>query len=155
MGNLDEDKRREQREESMKRLLEWKQRMLQSPLTRKSSRNASRAQTPTNSDSPIPSLMVQNDQSSTRNNQRSESAMAIAAAVAVKLMNNGKPQPNIIQLQHQNSDASNKRLARKGSSASRTSRSRTSPRVSNNRGAGMSSSDEGMIIQKDMTVKSV
>ena len=36
--NLDEDKRREQREESMKRLLEWKQRMLQSPLTRKSSR---------------------------------------------------------------------------------------------------------------------
>ena len=37
-------------------------------------RNASRAQTPTNSDSPIPSLMVQNDQSSTRNNQKSESA---------------------------------------------------------------------------------
>ena len=45
-----------QREESMKRLLEWKQRMLQSPLTRKSSRNASRTQTPTNSDSPVPSL---------------------------------------------------------------------------------------------------
>ncbi len=40
----------------MKRLLEWKQRMLQSPLTRKSSRNASRTQTPTNSDSPVPSL---------------------------------------------------------------------------------------------------
>ena len=45
-----------QREESMKRLLEWKQRMLQSPLTRKSSRNTSRTQTPTNSDSPVPSL---------------------------------------------------------------------------------------------------
>ena len=44
------------REESMKRLLNWKQRMLQSPLTRKSSRNASRTQTPTNSDSPVPSL---------------------------------------------------------------------------------------------------
>jgi len=43
-------------EESMKRLLEWKQRMLQSPLTRKSSRNASRTQTPTNSSSPVPSL---------------------------------------------------------------------------------------------------
>jgi hypothetical protein len=40
----------------MKRLLEWKQRMLQSPLTRKSSRNASRTQTPTNSSSPVPSL---------------------------------------------------------------------------------------------------
>ena len=37
-------------------LLQWKQRMLQSPLTRKSSRNASRTQTPTNSDSPVPSL---------------------------------------------------------------------------------------------------
>ena len=94
--------------------------------------------------------MVQNDQSSTRNNQRSESASAsIAAAAAVKLMNNGKPQPsNSIQLQHQNSDASNKRVARKGSSASRTSRSRTSPRVSNR--AGMSSSDEGMIIEKSI-----
>jgi len=44
----------------MKRLLEWKQRMLQSPLTRKSSRNASRTQTPTNSDSPIPSLKSDN-----------------------------------------------------------------------------------------------
>ena len=40
----------------MKRLLEWKQRMLQSPLTRKSSRNTSRAQTPTNSSSPAPSM---------------------------------------------------------------------------------------------------
>merc|ERR1711899_613961 len=56
-GNIPEDSRRkEQREESMKRLLEWKQRMLQSPLTRKSSRNTSRAQTPTNSSSPAPSM---------------------------------------------------------------------------------------------------
>ena len=56
-GNVPEDNRRkEQREESMKRLLEWKQRMLQSPLTRKSSRNTSRAQTPTNSSSPAPSM---------------------------------------------------------------------------------------------------
>ena len=86
--------------------------------------------------------MVQNDQSSTRNNQKSESAAAIAAAAAVKLMNNGKPQPN--SLQHQNSDASSKRVTRKGSSASRTSRSRTSPRVSNRDRAGVSSSDEGM-----------
>lgn len=44
----------------MKRLLEWKQRMLQSPLTRKSSRNASRTQTPTNSSSPVPSLTHDN-----------------------------------------------------------------------------------------------
>ncbi len=43
----------------MRRLLEWKQRMLQSPLTRKSSRNASRTQTPTNSSSPVPSLLFQ------------------------------------------------------------------------------------------------
>ena len=47
-----------QREESMKRLLEWKQRMLQSPLTRKSSRNPSRTQTPSidtmSGDSPVP-----------------------------------------------------------------------------------------------------
>lgn len=113
--NLDENKRREQREESMKRLLEWKQRMLQSPLTRKSSRNASRTQTPTNSDSPIPSY-VQNDPSRP---MKSES---------VKLMNNGKPQPE-------------KRISRKGSSSSRTSRSRSSPRVSNR--PDVSSSDEG------------
>ncbi len=46
----------------MRRLLEWKQRMLQSPLTRKSSRNASRTQTPTNSNSPVPSLLFQQQQ---------------------------------------------------------------------------------------------
>lgn len=39
---FDESKRQEQRDESMRRLFEWKQRMLQSPLSRK----GSRAQTP-------------------------------------------------------------------------------------------------------------
>jgi hypothetical protein len=59
--SLDETRRKDQRDESMKRLLEWKQRMLQSPLTRKSSR----AQTPTNSDySPMPSMISQVDQQS-------------------------------------------------------------------------------------------
>ena len=39
---IEEMKKQEQRDESMRRLLEWKQRMLQSPLSRK----GSRAQTP-------------------------------------------------------------------------------------------------------------
>ena len=50
----------------------------------------------------------------------------------------------IIQITLLTDSSINKRLARKGSSASRTSRSRTSPRVSNNR-QGLSSSDEGRI----------
>lgn len=131
--NLDETKKREQREESMKRLLEWKQRMLQSPLTRKSSRNASRTQTPTNSDSPIPPL-IQSDpmKSEIRNNHRADS---------IKLMNNGKPQPMTMQQSNNASDIANKRVARKSSSASRTSKSRSSPRVSNR--PDVSSSDEG------------
>lgn len=111
---LDENKKREQREESMKRLLEWKQRMLQSPLTRKSSRNASRTQTPTNSDSPIPSFLLEKKDSK---------------------MNNGRPQPQMQPIE------ANKRVSRKGSTASRSSRSRSSPRVSQR--LDMSSSDEG------------
>ena len=79
----------------MKRLLEWKQRMLQSPLTRKSSRNASRTQTPTNSDSPVPSL--NNDE--------------IRKKVMEELQQPSTP--NV---------AKERRLARKGSSGSRSSR---------------------------------
>ncbi|XP_070520432.1 uncharacterized protein [Cardiocondyla obscurior] len=41
----DGERKIQQREESMKRLLEWKQRMLQSPLTRKPSGSASRGRT--------------------------------------------------------------------------------------------------------------
>ena len=84
-----------QREESMKRLLEWKQRMLQSPLTRKSSRNASRTQTPTNSDSPVPSL--NNDD--------------IRKKVLEELQQPSTP-----------TVAKERRLSRKGSSGSRSSR---------------------------------
>ena len=79
----------------MKRLLEWKQRMLQSPLTRKSSRNASRTQTPTNSDSPVPSL----------NND--EIRKKVLEELQTPLT------PNI---------SKERRLARKGSSGSRSSR---------------------------------
>ena len=116
----------------MKRLLEWKQRMLQSPLTRKSSRNASRTQTPTNSDSPIPSIFLQNEANLTPRPSR-----AAEVITPVKLMNNGKPQPP----NNSASDSSGKRIVRKGSTASRSSRSRSSPRISNRPGA--SSSDEG------------
>ena len=35
MNKIPHEKRQEQRDESMRRLLEWKQRMLQSPLSRK------------------------------------------------------------------------------------------------------------------------
>ena len=35
LNRLPQEKRQEQRDESMRRLLEWKQRMLQSPLSRK------------------------------------------------------------------------------------------------------------------------
>ena len=79
----------------MKRLLEWKQRMLQSPLTRKSSRNASRTQTPTNSDSPVPSL--NNDE--------------IRKKVLEELKQPSTP-----------NFAKERRLSRKGSNTSRSSR---------------------------------
>merc|ERR1719458_1926899 len=101
------------REESMKRLLEWKQRMLQSPLTRKSSRNASRTQTPTNSDSPVPSL--NNDD--------------IRKKVLEELQQPSTP-----------TVAKERRLSRKGSSGSRSSRSRSSPRIAANK-SQMYSSD--------------
>ena len=106
------------REESMKRLLNWKQRMLQSPLTRKSSRNASRTQTPTNSDSPVPSL--HNDD--------------IRKRVLEELQFNPEtPLP-----------VREKRLSRKGSSGSRSSRSRSSPRIAPSKSQlAMSSDDEG------------
>ena len=102
----------------MKRLLNWKQRMLQSPLTRKSSRNASRTQTPTNSDSPVPSL--HNDD--------------IRKRVLEELQFNPEtPQP-----------VREKRLSRKGSSGSRSSRSRSSPRIAPSKNQlAMSSDDEG------------
>ena len=126
MFNLDETKKREQREESMKRLLEWKQRMLQSPLTRKSSRNASRTQTPTNSDSPIPTML------------QMENGAKPKQLEVNKVMNNGRPQPPTSQ---SSSEGQSKRISRKGSTASRSSRSRSSPRISNR--PDISSSDEG------------
>ena len=95
----------------MKRLLEWKQRMLQSPLTRKSSRNASRTQTPTNSSSPVPSLA-------------SESFLRQKAMEELA-----------------NERGVQRRLSRKGSGASRSSRSRSSPRIAHR--MHTSSSDEG------------
>ena len=87
------------RDESMKRLNEWKQRMLQSPLTRKSSR----AQTPV-------SPKFCQDSESVRINS--------------------------------------KVVSRKGSNASRTSRTRSLSRVSN-RLSCTSSSDEGKTISDD------
>merc|ERR1719264_1595477 len=109
--------KKEQREESMKRLLEWKQRMLQSPLTRKSSRNASRTQTPTNSDSPVPSL--NNDD--------------IRKKVLEELQQPSTP-----------TVAKERRLSRKGSSGSRSSRSRSSPRTAANKSQMYSSDDDDL-----------
>lgn len=113
----------DQREESMKRLLEWKQRMLQSPLTRKTSRNTSRTQTPTNSDSPVPSL--HNDY--------------IRQRVLEELNNQPDSAPN------QTPKERERRLSRKGSSGSRSSRSRSSPRIAASKGNSYSSDEEGKI----------
>jgi len=107
------------REESMKRLLEWKQRMLQSPLTRKSSRNASRTQTPTNSDSPVPS--IHNDD--------------IRKKVLEELQ---YTEPSTPTLQ----PSKEKRLSRKTSSGSRSSRSRSSPRIAPSKNQIYSSDEE-------------
>lgn len=108
----------------MKRLLEWKQRMLQSPLTRKSSRNASRTQTPTNSSSPVPSLGNIVDahfrQKVLEELEQQEITKAAAASSSSEVV---------------------RRLSRKGSGASRSSRSRSSPRIAHR--AHTSSSDEG------------
>lgn len=106
------------REESMKRLLNWKQRMLQSPLTRKSSRNASRTQTPTNSDSPVPSL---NDD------------------IRKKVLEE-------LQFTEPSQAPKEKRLSRKGSSGSRSSRSRSSPRIAPSKSQLVSSDDEGKVL---------
>jgi hypothetical protein len=131
-GGKDEYKKKEQREESMKRLLEWKQRMLQSPLTRKSSRNASRTQTPTNSDSPIPSFLYQQEAQQQKQQKQQEQTIFTK---------------NLLQTATPTSSSANetpsKRVSRKGSTASRSSRSRSSPRIISNR-PGASSSDEGM-----------
>ena len=144
-GNIPEDSRRkEQREESMKRLLEWKQRMLQSPLTRKSSRNTSRAQTPTNSSSPAPSM--------------SNTGGGYGDHIRQKVLVELERHPTHVPKNNTNSVSSNKspnntssgnnnhvnvtrKVSRKGSGASRSSRSRSSPRVSNRHTT--SSSDEG------------
>ena len=90
----------------MKRLLEWKQRMLQSPLTRKSSRNASRTQTPTNSSSPVPSLNNNNEmfrqkvlQELERSGESTKSVMTSSSAAQTP--------------------AETRRVSRKGSGASR------------------------------------
>ena len=108
----------------MKRLLEWKQRMLQSPLTRKSSRNASRTQTPTNSSSPVPSL------SNNSNN-------FFRQKVLLELERSGES----VKSSAAQTPAESRRVSRKGSGASRSSRNRSSPRISNR--PTTSSSDEG------------
>ena len=108
----------------MKRLLEWKQRMLQSPLTRKSSRNASRTQTPTNSDSPVPS--IHNDD--------------IRKKVLEELQ---YTEPSTPTLQ----PSKEKRLSRKTSSGSRSSRSRSCPRIAPSKNQIYSSDEEGKITQ--------
>ena len=73
----------------MKRLLEWKQRMLQSPLTRKSSRNPSRTQTPSidpmSGDSPVPAATaiaaaIERKQSSGSGNQLAMQKLSTASA---------------------------------------------------------------------------
>ena len=135
----------------MKRLLEWKQRMLQSPLTRKSSRNTSRAQTPTNSSSPAPSM------SNTGNQQHGDhirqkvlveldrhqiSSTKMANSNNTSVSSNKSPQQNISN--GTNSVNISRKVSRKGSGASRSSRSRSSPRVSNR--PTTSSSDEGKSI---------
>merc|ERR1712106_79772 len=112
------------REESMKRLLDWKQRMLQSPLTRKSSRTTSRTQTPTNSDSPVPSL----------NNED------IRKKVLEELQQTGPTTPSL-----QPKETRERRLSRKGSSGSRSSRSRSSPRIAPSKNQIFSSDDEELI----------
>jgi hypothetical protein len=105
----------------MKRLLEWKQRMLQSPLTRKSSRNASRTQTPTNSDSPVPS--INNDD--------------IRKKVLEELQYTEPSTPT--------QPSKEKRLSRKTSSGSRSSRSRSSPRIAPSKNQIYSSDEEGKL----------
>ncbi|XP_059080591.1 uncharacterized protein LOC131878582 isoform X2 [Tigriopus californicus] len=119
----EDNKKKEQREESMKRLLEWKQRMLQSPLTRKSSRNASRTQTPTNSNSPVPSLG--------HDSQFRQKVLDELEKQSGKSSTPGNSSSNT---------TSERRLSRKGSGASRSSRSRSSPRIANR--PNTSSSDE-------------
>ena len=106
----------------MKRLLEWKQRMLASPLTRKSSRNASRTQTPTNSDSPVPS--INNDD--------------IRKKVLEQLQYFEAPTPS--------QPSKEKRLSRKTSSGSRSSRSRSSPRIAPSKNQIYSSDEEGKFL---------
>ena len=141
-----------QREESMKRLLEWKQRMLQSPLTRKSSRNASRAQTPTNSSSPAPSMSNHGDHMRHKvlaELERYQSPLVKNSPYTnnVNANANRSPQQNTAAGEGSNGNVVGsgtnvtRKVSRKGSGASRSSRSRSSPRVSNR--PTTSSSDEG------------
>ena len=137
----------------MKRLLEWKQRMLQSPLTRKSSRNTSRAQTPTNSSSPAPSMS--NTGISHGDNIRQKVLVELERHqpnVTKNNSNNSNKSPqqhnaNGVNLSNNSYSTSGsnvnitRKVSRKGSGASRSSRSRSSPRVSNR--PTTSSSDEG------------
>ena len=146
----------------MKRLLEWKQRMLQSPLTRKSSRNTSRAQTPTNSSSPAPSMTTninnayhghhQSDhirQKVLAELERHESSPLIKNSPQSNTNNTGLNSTRSPPMQDASGSGGNgnhgnvtRKVSRKGSGASRSSRSRSSPRVSNQRPT-TSSSDEG------------
>ena len=143
----------------MKRLLEWKQRMLQSPLTRKSSRNTSRAQTPTNSSSPAPSMS--NTGISHGDNIRQKVLVELerhqpnvvkhtSNSYNTSVNSNKSPQQhnaNGVNMSNNSYSTSGsnvniaRKVSRKGSGASRSSRSRSSPRVSNR--PTTSSSDEG------------
>lgn len=106
--------------------------MLQSPLTRKSSRNASRTQTPTNSNSPVPSLG--------HDTQFRQKVLDELEKQSGKSSTPGNSSSNT---------TGERRLSRKGSGASRSSRSRSSPRIANR--PNTSSSDEGRAILHQST----
>ncbi len=161
----------------MKRLLEWKQRMLQSPLTRKSSRNASRTQTPTNSNSPVPNTVAIGQDSQFRQKVLEElekqvyrreqwKKTQIVPGYAGSRMTLWLHDPVVhrpflytfifilalCQEVKTSTQGGERRVSRKGSGASRSSRSRSSPRLAN-RTNNASSSDEGKKMDSDTSNK--
>ncbi len=148
----------------MRRLLEWKQRMLQSPLTRKSSRNASRTQTPTNSNSPVPSLLFQQQQQHQQHHGENNFRQRVLEELERQVIRSrfpfhwfffaNPPHPQDVRTQstpseQRRSSHPSSAVMRKGSGASRSSRSRSSPRIAANRLPNTtSSSDEGESAKK-------
>ena len=132
--------------------------MLESPLTRKSSRNTSRAQTPTNSSSPAPSMsntgishgdnirhkvLVELERHQPNITKNSSNSNSVTLNKSHHQQNNANG-VNISNNSYSTSGSNvniTRKVSRKGSGASRSSRSRSSPRVSNR--PTTSSSDEG------------